>query len=560
MATNTKDGLLGFVEEVTARVGGPSFLDPRQLLYASPIVFLASVIFRQGLPSAGDFNIEIITQGLSICLTYLFAMCLSRLTKTQREKKPFNFVQIILAGATIGSVKFYSVELSIRLMLPEQLVPGRVGALLVTVLIFSLLLIPGLSYAESKRIDFEKDRAEMVQRKTGASLARARVNKIDPQIEQFLSSIRSMRLTPKPEFHQKLALEIRDFVENEVRPLSRQLWKIEDQKISRFSFWDLLLETLKNQPFTPLPTALAFAPIPFLVSLTTASFADTLVKIIFNMAAIFLVLSIGQVIGRRFGFLPIVFGVSILLSALSVVFLNLALFSPIIPISDLRPLILMIFWIGSLAVFLALTRTALKNASSIAEELADLNDQQDKEYIQGSSASLSNRDLANFLHSTVQNQLLSAAMSIESEGSHLEFSDESIKALERALMSQGAGDHGPEHSYKESLESVVERWRPLLEIETRVSLETNRYPGVIFAQVLEEGISNAVRHGEASRLAITLSKDGDLMKLQIEDDGFGPKNGTLGLGTALFEDATNGNWQLEALDRGGSLLTLNLAL
>ena len=251
---------------------------------------------------------------------------------------------------------------------------------------------------------------------------------------------------------------------------------------------------------------------------------------------------------------------SILLSALSVVFLNLALFSPIIPISDLRPLILMIFWIGSLAVFMALTRTALKNASSIAEELADLSDQQDKEYIQGSSASLSNRDLANFLHSTVQNQLLSAAMSIESEGSHLEFSDESIRALERALMSQRTEDHGPEHSYKKSLESVVERWRPLLEIETRVSLETNRYPGVIFAQVLEEGISNAVRHGVASRLAITLSKDGDLMKLQIEDDGFGPRNGTLGLGTALFEDATNGNWQLEALDRGGSLLTLNLAL
>ena len=275
MATNTKDGLLGFVEEVTARVGGPSFLDPRQLLYASPIVFLASVIFRQGLPSAGNFNIEIITQGLSICLTYLFAICLSRLTKTQREKKPFNFVQIILAGAVIGSVKFYSVELSIRLMLPEELVPGRVGALLVTVLIFSLLLIPGLSYAESKRIDFEKDRAEMVQRKTGASLALARVEKIDPQIEQFLSSIRNMKLTPKPEFHQKLALEIRDFVENEVRPLSRQLWKIEDQKITRFSFWDLLLETLKNQPFTPLPTALAFAPIPFLVSSGIRTSANT---------------------------------------------------------------------------------------------------------------------------------------------------------------------------------------------------------------------------------------------------------------------------------------------
>ena len=560
MATNTKDGLLGFVEEVTARVGGPSFLDPRQLLYASPIVFLASVIFRQGLPSAGDFNIEIITQGLSICLTYLFAMCLSRLTKTQREKKPFNLVQIILAGASIGSVKFYSVELSIRLMLPEQLVPGRVGALLVTVLIFSLLLIPGLSYAESKRIDFEKDRAEMVQRKTGASLARARVNKIDPQIEQFLSSIRSMRFSPTPEFHQKLALEIRDFVENEVRPLSRQLWKIEDQKITRFSFWDLLVETLKNQPFTPLPTALAFAPIPFLVSLTTASFADALVKIFFNMAAIFLVLSVGQVIGRRFGYLPIVFVVSILLAALSVVFLNLTLFSPSTPISGLRPLILMIFWIGSLAVFMALTRTALRNASSIAEELAGLSDQKDKEHIQGSSVSLSNRDLANFLHSTVQNQLLSAAMSIESEASQSKYSDESIRALERALMSQATDDGRPAHSYQNTLETVADRWRPLLQIETLVSLEANRYPGVIFTQVLEEGISNAVRHGQASHLVIRLSQHGDCMELQIEDDGFGPRNGSLGLGTALFEDATNGNWQLAALESGGSRLTLNLAV
>lgn len=549
-----------FVEEVTYRVGGPSFLDPRQLLYASPLVFLASVIFRQGLPSAGNFNVEIITQALSICVTYLFAVSLSRLTRTHRKKKRFNVGQIVLAGAAIGLVKFYSVELFLQLLFPEELVAGRVAALLMNVLSFSLVLIPGLSFAESKRIDFERDRAEMVQRRTGASLARARVDNINPRIEQFLLSIRSLGNSPAPEFYRQLAVEIRDFVENEVRPLSRQLWKIEDQKITRFSFWDLLMETLRNQPFAPLLTALAFAPVPFLVSLTTASFADALIKITFNMAAIFMVFSIGQVIGRRFGLLPIVFGASILVSALSVVFLNLALFSPSTPISGFKPLILMIFWIGSLAVFMALARTALRKGSSIAAELASLNQPQDGEYLRGSSLSLSNRDLANFLHSTVQNQLLSAAMSIESDASQQEYSDESIRTLERALLNQGAEAVGPDRSFESVLETVVKRWRPLLQIETRVSLGTNREPGVVFAQVLEEGISNAVRHGEASRLAIELSQQGKSIKLEIEDDGFGPRNGALGLGNALFDDATKGNWQLTARDKGGSRLTLNLAL
>lgn len=560
MATKTKGARRDFLDELAARVGGPSFLDPRQLLYASPIVLLSSVIFRQGVPNAVGLDVELITQTLSIVATYLFAISLSGLTKERRAKKSLNLAQIIFFGAVIGVVKFYTVELLLLLLFPQELVPGRTGALWMNVLIFSLLLIPGLAFAESKRIDFEKDRGEMVSRRAGASLALAKVEKINPRIEQFLLEIRSKKGSQDKESQLRLAMKIKDFVEAEVRPLSRRLWEIEDRKIVRFTFWELLVETLRYQPFNPIFTAIVCAPIPFFVSLTTSGLADALIKSLAGTLVIFLIFTLGQAVGKKFGFLPIVFLVSIVLSASAVVVLNFFVFTPITNLPALASWSLMLFWIGSLAVFTALTRTALSKGSWLAAELADLNQSTEENQIRGSSVSVSNRELANFLHSTVQNQLLSAAMTIESEAAQSEVPNASIKTLENVLMKQVTKGYGPQQTIEEILEEVVGRWSPLLRIETSISLGNILHPGPIFAQVLDEAISNAVRHGQASCISIAISQPGDLINIQIEDDGFGPLDGEPSLGTALFNDSTKRNWQLEATEAGGSRLILNLAL
>lgn len=558
MATKTKGGRRNFLDELTAKVGGPSFLDPRQLLYASPIIWLSSIIFRQGFPNAVSLNAELTTQTFSIVATYFFAISLSALTKTRRERKSLNLAEIIFFGAVIGAAKFYSVELLLLLLFSQELAPGRIGALWMNVLIFSLLLFPGLAFAESKRIDFETDRGEMVSRRARASLELAKVEKINPRIEQFLIDIRSTEDSQEKQSQLQLAMRIRNFVETEVRPLSRRIWEIEDRKIVRFTFRELLVEALRHKPFHPRFTAIACAPIPFLASLSTSGFADASIQALAGTLVIFFIFSLGQAVGKKFGFLPIVFLVSIFLSASSVVLMNFLLFTPVTNLPGLTSWGLMVFWIGSLAVFTALTSTALSKGSSLAAELADLNESTQEIPTPASSVSVSNRELANFLHSTVQNQLLSAAMTIESEVAQSELPNASIKTLEKVLLEQVANGFTPEQSLEEILEEVVGRWSAVLRIETRVCLNEDLRPGPIFAQVIDEGISNAVRHGRASLLSITISAAGELIEIQIEDDGFGPLNGAPSLGHALFNDSTNKNWQLEAKEAGGSRLTLNL--
>ena len=68
-------------------------------------------------------------------------------------------------------------------------------------------------------------------------------------------------------------------------------------------------------------------------------------------------------------------------------------------------------------------------------------------------------------------------------------------------------------------------------------------------EVMNEGIANALRHGFASRVTVTL---GPGPEITISDDGTGPRDGVPGLGSTFF-DSISQDWQLSATDAGSIL-------
>jgi len=78
------------------------------------------------------------------------------------------------------------------------------------------------------------------------------------------------------------------------------------------------------------------------------------------------------------------------------------------------------------------------------------------------------------------------------------------------------------------------------------------------ADVVEEGIANAVNHGAASQVQVAVHADDGAMTITVADDGRGPQGGTAGMGSRLMGQY-RARWRLAEGDRG-AVLTAEIPL
>jgi len=76
---------------------------------------------------------------------------------------------------------------------------------------------------------------------------------------------------------------------------------------------------------------------------------------------------------------------------------------------------------------------------------------------------------------------------------------------------------------------------------------------------IEEGLANALHHGHASEVAITVTTTKTMHVLSLIDNGIGPISGLPGLGSSLFNSCAGSCWSLSRGPEGiGSKLTLQI--
>lgn len=115
------------------------------------------------------------------------------------------------------------------------------------------------------------------------------------------------------------------------------------------------------------------------------------------------------------------------------------------------------------------------------------------------------------------------------------------------------------------LESLSERWRGLVTVTFTVDsgvdecLHDNARLGIPVMDALEEGVSNASRHGSADVVSIALrctSDAGGTLEATVVDNGVGPEadpSAGFGLNSMTSRGAM---WSLRSGDRGGAKLTI----
>ena len=160
-----------------------------------------------------------------------------------------------------------------------------------------------------------------------------------------------------------------------------------------------------------------------------------------------------------------------------------------------------------------------------------------------------NREIAQYLHGTVQARLVAAAHAIEDAG--LRGDDialnHAVAVAQRALDTtlSGMADDAPT-SIAALRESIDAEWSGLVAIAWQLESEQPSTREVeCLDEVLRQALLNAVVHGGATRVAIRLAgTDAHDLAITVADNGIGPQSGPAGLGARSLDAATAGNWSL----------------
>lgn len=154
------------------------------------------------------------------------------------------------------------------------------------------------------------------------------------------------------------------------------------------------------------------------------------------------------------------------------------------------------------------------------------------------------RDAAQVLHGTVQARLIACALAMETADSREQLVDALASARE-VLESPLPLPVERSPAVHAEVRRKVSLWGDACVFRAIISGDVEGLVDpVSVGRIVEEGITNGIRHGAAQEIDVSVTSDGDFAVIEVVDDGEGPRRGTPGLGTAMIEHATGGQWSL----------------
>ena len=138
-----------------------------------------------------------------------------------------------------------------------------------------------------------------------------------------------------------------------------------------------------------------------------------------------------------------------------------------------------------------------------------------------------------------------------------------IRTLSRELRPPGLDALGLVDTLRQQLATVARPDGPVVEIE---AADLDPLPPAIEVaayRIVVEAVTNTVRHADAQRCRVTLTRAGDTLVIRVVDDGRGIGPGPVGVGTrAMYERAAEvgGELLVAASPDGGTIVSASLPL
>ncbi len=223
--------------------------------------------------------------------------------------------------------------------------------------------------------------------------------------------------------------------------------------------------------------------------------------------------------------------------------------------SNLPIMIVSIFWLASITLVVSVVEGAVRQSESVLRRLQEgINEREVELHTQERQRAQLAQEVATVLHGVVQGRLAVAQRSPDDSS-----------ALARAALDEGIellASTSVATSVRASdlAADISAPWSALMSIHVEAdegTIPADRVRDV--GDVLEECLSNAFRHGGASRMALELRQQGQGWLVVASDDGSGLNEATrAGLGTSLFDAISGGDWSRTEIPGGGCRVSVQI--
>lgn len=459
---------------------------------------------------------------------------------------------LIAFGAFIGVTADVSTALFEGIS-PAQVLDGIPENHWFAILLGGLLAIASASF-ETAREDYNATRnmiiAERVRKASVVTPAKSQI--LLSFIEGAKKRLRQGAAGEVATFTQ----ELREFINDELRPLSHSLWEKEEKQQRFFSSRFIVFRVLSRPIRYPAVVA-GFGALAGLRSAITRDLAVAPFHIAAVFAAITGSLYLARFVYRRFDLPSWIRSGYLVLSAV-VAGLVVTIVSPLFSSFDPRTVIFN-YWIlatlvvligGMVTTLIAEIRQLLADQARDLREVLKAGDLSDENA--RLLASIRARDAANYLHSTTQNRLLALALRLEGKKVDFEKLDDEDLAELDDILEDALKTQRPVESLAEGLGQLSQSWDGLMNLRIELSKDVNltEIEEELAFLAIREAVSNSYRHGNAKNVQITITPVSQGEEIVILDDGIGPRGGGEGLGSKIFNLC--GRWSMREGAAGGS--------
>ena len=179
---------------------------------------------------------------------------------------------------------------------------------------------------------------------------------------------------------------------------------------------------------------------------------------------------------------------------------------------------------------------------------------------------IARRQVGYVMHGSLQSSLNAAVLQLGSSSEPSTTLIESLRnEISQALALVGS-DSGQGYLFEQAKIEITRLWAGTIQInwvvdpEVFTQLGKNPATSECLAEVVREAVTNAAKHGSATRIEIAVNVEGPVVKLQVYDNGKSAKAGIIkGLGSELFDDVCSW-WQLNFDATSGTTLIAELML
>ena len=350
----------------------------------------------------------------------------------------------------------------------------------------------------------------------------------------------------------RVAAELRETAEASVRPLSRELHAEAASLTPRLRPWSFIWYVLSRQPMRPLAVSALYVIGALGSNVQAVGWTLGVTSTTLSVVVICFVMLVTNAAMARWPRRH----AAIYLTGLAVLQAGTVVLRPLSDAIGLpRPSAfetVAAILAGIIIVFTASAFGALRkmNVEQMAAVAADVKDGLVESLARSRALAQVLRDAASIVHGEVQARLVSCALAIEQagRGADAEQLEAALARARRLLVEPLPALTRPvSATLAEEIARKCALWDGLCAIDVEIDPELARALDVDVAacgRIVEEGIANAVRHGNAAQVTVRIRERGAAVEIVVDDDGSGPQpRSASGLGQAMIA-AHSRSWSL----------------